>query len=139
LGHNGEISLALSNNGFIVDEAGPDFVIYENVFRLYDKPSILFNEFGVVGVSETPLEKDFIWFNCSPQNKNIKSCAGVVPTSEGGDAFDLGELKLKKIRFIKIKDTGLNFNKYNKSGENTEGFDLDAIGVLHGYKYESAK
>ncbi len=126
LGHGGEIILRIS--GFVVDRRGPDFAIYENVFRF--GAGKLYQEFAKVGVSETLRDQDFVWFACRPDLGQLKGCAGVVPTDEGGDAFDLAEVKLKKVQYIKIKDMGDNYNL----GENTEGFDLDAMRIFHGTK-----
>lgn len=128
LGHGGEIVLQIKDNGFISDEPGSDFVIYENVFKF--SKGKLYQEFAHIGVSETLNESDFVWFPCAPDKYDIKGCAGIVPTERGGDAFDLSEIGVKKAKYIKIIDTGNNHN----IGENTEGFDLDAMEIIHGYK-----
>ena len=51
-----------------------------------------------------------------------------MPTKKGGDKFDLSTLGVEKVRFIKIKDVGTNFDS---RAVNTEGFDFDAMKVLH--------
>lgn len=134
LGHGGEVTLEVSDGGYIVDEAGPDFYVFENVMRLQSNPSVYFNEFAAVGVSEVNEAQSYKWFPCNPAQKILKSCAGIVPTREGGDAFDLGELGLTKVRYIKIRDTNTNFHPYNKAAQFTEGFDLDAIRIKNGYR-----
>ena len=128
-GHAGELVLGVKDGGIILDEAGADFSVYENVFAIGG--GILYQEFARVGVSETLDEPSFRWFECDPERGNLSGCAGVVPTDEGGDAFDLGTLGLKAIRFIKIRDWGKN----NDSRDlNTEGFDLDAVRYHHAYQ-----
>lgn len=128
-GHNGELILGVEGGGVILDEAGPDFVVYENVFPIGG--GILYQEFARVGVSDSLADASFRWFECDPERGKLSGCAGVVPTDEGGDAFDLGALGVKAIRYIKIRDWGKN----NDSREiNTEGFDLDAVRFIHAYK-----
>ncbi|MBT3235589.1 MAG: hypothetical protein HN353_06540 [Bdellovibrionales bacterium] len=128
LGHGGEIVLAVKKGGRIFDNEGADFVIYENPMRI---PGVgIYQEFAHVGVASADAPQKFYWFHCNPKEGQIFGCAGVVPTDEGGDAFDLAILGLKDISYIKIKDTNLNFNN---SGKNTEGFDLDAIKLINAY------
>jgi hypothetical protein len=129
-GHNGELILGVEGGGVILDEAGPDFVVYENVFPIGG--GILYQEFARVAVSDSLSDASFRWFECDPERGKLSGCAGVVPTDEGGDAFDLGALGMKAIRYIKIRDWGKN----NDSKEiNTEGFDLDAVRFIHAYKF----
>lgn len=122
LGHGGEVVLKVKGNGVLLDGPGADFVIYENVIAYNGK---YYQEFAYVGVAYDDIESQYRWFKCDPAQSKFEGCAGVVPTEEGGDAFDLAQVGLSKIRFIKIKDFGHNEN----SGKNTdsEGFDLDAI------------
>ncbi len=128
-GHSGELLLSIEDGGVLLDGAGADLVLYENVFPIGgDK---LYQEFARVGVSESLDENSFRWFDCLPEQGRLKGCAGVVPTVEGGDAFDLAAVGMQKARFIKIRDWGKN---YNNSGVNTEGFDLDAVRLLHAFK-----
>jgi hypothetical protein len=129
-GHGGQMILGVKDNGFIADRPGADFVIYENVFR-YGSGK-LYQEFAYVGVSETLNPQDFKWFPfCDPRHGAIKDCAGVVPTKDGGDRFDLANIGVRRARYIWIKDWGHNANQ--AGGINTEGFDLDAIELIHGY------
>jgi hypothetical protein len=128
LGHGGEITLKVSNGGFLLDKNGPDFVIFENPFRIGE--GLIYQEFAHVGVSETNNPEDYKWFPCNPAQGSISGCAGVVPTDEGADMFDLASVGLEKVKFIKIRDTGTNMSDY---GENTEGFDLDSVKLIHAF------
>jgi hypothetical protein len=128
LGHGGEIIIEIEDGGHVIDKPGADFVIYENPFRFGD--GLISRELAHVGVALEDEPHLYRWFTCDPSQNILISCAGMIPTSEGGDKFDLAEVGLEKIRYIKIKDTKLNFNNF---GINTEGFDLDALKLLHFY------
>ena len=128
LGHGGEITIEVKG-GFVANSPGPDFIIYEN--PMIGKRTYL--EYGYVGVSETDTPKSYKWFSCDPKKGVDTSCAGAIPTENGGDRFDLSEVGMNKIRFIKIRDTGLN---NNNQGENTEGFDLDSIDLINAFKHK---
>ena len=128
LGHGGEITLEVTQEGVILDKEGPDFAIYENPIRIGD--NIVYQEFAHVGVAFENKPESYKWFPCIPQ-KSIVGCAGVVPTDQGGDLFDLKTLKIEKIRFIKIRDTGTNISNF---GKNTEGFDLDSLSLINAYQ-----
>jgi|GEM_PF-4867641 len=135
LGHGGSIVLKVSGEGIILDKEGPDFTVYENVFK-DASTGLLFNEFAMVGVSLTGASDSYVWFPCNPKKKEIKYCAGVVPTSDGGDQFDLASIGVNQAKFIQIKDTGTNYHPSIESSPDsgTEGFDLDAIAIIHGFK-----
>ncbi len=126
-GHSGEITLEISDHGILFDREGADFVIYENPFRI--GRGKLYQEFARVGVAEVNEADQFSWFPCEPPT-NLVGCAGVVPTNEGGDQFDLRSLEIEQVRFIKIQDIGTNHNM----GVDTEGFDLDSVDLLHAFK-----
>lgn len=123
-GHAGELLLKVSDGGDIEDREGFDFAIYENAFRIMGTNKI-FQEFGYVGVSESGEPEDFRWFPCDPKAGVVLGCAGAVPTAEGGDQFDLAEVGIKRVRYVWIKDTGINKNFPSKWP--TEGLDLDAL------------
>lgn len=132
-GHAGELLLKVKDGGFIVDEPGFDFSLYENAFRI-GRTRKIFQEFGLVGVSEVSEPTTFHWFECDPRNGVVRGCFGAVPTDEGGDQFDLAEVGQKKIKYIWIKDLGINKNFPSKWP--TEGCDLDALRLFHAYRDE---
>ena len=133
LGHGGEIIIQVDcEDCYIFDKDGPDFVIFENPFKIAGT-SIFYQEFAKVGVALENKPESFTWFPCSPGNSQLLTCAGVVPTLEGGDMFDLASIGVKKIKYIKIIDTGTNMSNFSK---NSEGFDLDALSLLNAYHEE---
>lgn len=139
LGFGGEIIVGNSDN-LIIDGEGADFTIFENVFknpvngRLFKEPAIV--SVSKDGVNYTEFPYDFA---------SLEGCAGTHPTygnadycdSEisGGDSFDLADLGLDSIRYIKIKDiTGqVNAKQNHKYFDfSLSGFDLDAL-VIHNF------
>jgi hypothetical protein len=125
LGQGGELTLEIADEGELVDLPGVDFEIHGIVPR--NPNGKLSPRFAWVGVSETLEDESFHWFECEPETRIIKGCAGVVPTDLGGDTFDLGALGVKRARYIKIRDWG-------KSASPAEGLTLDAIRLLHAFK-----
>ncbi len=128
LGEGGSITLAFEQS--IVDVEGPDFIVFENVF-------VGWLETGIVSASEDG-ETWFTWA-CDPvdADNNFPGCAGVNPTLShpdncidardpllaGGDAFDLSDIGLSEVQYIRIEDSGAN---------TLGGFDLDAVAIIHG-------
>jgi hypothetical protein len=141
LGCEGTIVLEFAAPG-IVDGPGPDLIVFENAF------SEDFPEPGEVSVSEDGLTWSV--FPCEPIS--LDGCAGVHPTLAlpnneidptdpelaGGDAFDLGELGLARVNFVRVRDRsrehwealgGLTYCDPGNQGAG--GFDLDAIVAVH--------
>ncbi len=139
LGFGGEIIVGNSDN-LIIDGDGADFTIFENVFK---NPinGRLFKEPAIVSVS-----KDGISYTEFPYVfASLEGCAGTHPTYgaadycdsdvSGGDSFDLADLGLDSIRYIKIKDiTDQVFANQNHKyfDYSLSGFDLDAL-VIHNF------
>lgn len=134
LGHGGELVLRVKNDGWVQDEAGPDFTIYENVFKV--SKDVYHQEFARVAVAEIDQEGAYRWFSCDPANSRFVGCAGVLPTSKGGDAFDLSWIGASRIKYIKIVDLGNNAHTQKDNGfgfDFTEGFDFDSMVLHHAY------
>lgn len=129
-GHDGELLLRVKENGFIRNEAGPDFSLFENV--LPGSESSPFQEHAAVGVSESADAASFHWFSCDPEAGVLEGCLGVMPTNRGGDRFDLSTLGLEKARYIWIKDLS-GASKNWPSALPSEGCDLDAVRLDHAY------
>lgn len=140
LGSAGEIVLGFGEHG-ILDDDGPDFVVFENPFWPEGDPTQVFAELGEVAVSEDG--ETWHTFECDPRGDgegNFPGCAGVTPTLEydaeelvplepaqsGGDAFDLAELGVTRARFVRVRD----LETLPPAGM-ASGFDLDAVGVIH--------
>ena len=136
LGMGGEIDLGFTDP--IVDGPGPDFVVFENPFYPDNDPSRVFAELGEVFVSPDGI--DWWEFECDPAPSNgpWPGCAGWRPTlmydpatvrpldpaQTGGDPFDLADVGLSEVRFIRIRDRTMD------ATAPTAGFDLDAVGVI---------
>lgn len=138
LGLDGEIVIGLKNN-FIINQQGIDFIIFENCFvnQFTNKE---FAEPAKVAVS-----KDGINYIEFPYNiDSLSGLAGVTPTignqdpfnypACGGNGFDLNDVSIDTIKYIKIIDVSKEIlsNKKHKNYDPTiSGFDLDAISILH--------
>jgi len=128
LGHGGEIILEFSDN-VIVDEAGADFTVFENVFLNSFDNNKPFIEAAFVAVSMDGINfVEFPW-----DTTTWAGFAGVTPTRDnqnptdpavsGGDSFDLADVGLPYARFVKLTDIG----DLKQEGDFNGDFDLDAI------------
>lgn len=129
LGKNGWVVLAF--DGPILDQQGPDFVIFENAFE-YGSGRV-FDEWMTVSVSVD----GEIWHAFPYDSLTGEGMAGktpteagahlaVNPTNMGGDAFDLALLKLAEINFVKLTDA-TRFQTPDRLSA-----DLDAVLCLNG-------
>lgn len=140
LGAGGEIILAF--DGLIVDGPGADFVVFENPFWVQNDPENVWYELGEVSVSQDG--ESWHTFHCDEEGAGSgqwPGCAGWSPTKvydaqalipldpaqTGGDVFDLADLGLDFVRYVRIRDL---LESANSTAENA-GFDLDAVGVVH--------
>jgi hypothetical protein len=137
LGEGGFVTLAFGENS-IIDGPGPDFIVFENAFLVTeDEPESAFAELGSVAVSEDG--ENFVGFECEGSDFPFEGCAGWQPAlanpSEneidpldasvaGGDAFDLADLGLDEVRYVRIEDL-----PEEQGGEGT--FDLDAVAIVN--------
>jgi hypothetical protein len=127
----------------IVDGPGADFLVFENPFNVGSDPSNVFAEPGEVSVSDDGVT----WktYPCTANAYPYGSCAGwhvvysnpnngICPTDPkvaGGDPFDLADLGLTHVRYVKIKDKAHEPCAPPQSHVNTNGFDLDAIAIVN--------
>lgn len=136
LGVRGEIVVRSTTP--IFNEAGVDFIVFENAFFAGGNPmGLLFAELGEVAVSQNGT--DFTAFTCDFSNRVMlyPGCAGAHPIFanadsnmlsptdyrlSGGDGFDLQDLGLDWIQYIRIRDLAT---------VGGSGFDLDAIAIVH--------
>jgi hypothetical protein len=126
LGRSGLIELEFTD--FIaIDGPGVDLLVFENGFNG-------FLEKGNVAVSEDGV--DWRDFTCDggcaglhPVYANLsKSISATDPAVAGGDGFDLADVGLTRVRFVRVTDTGNN-TFYGPPGG---GFDLDAVAIVNG-------
>lgn len=131
----------------IVDGPGADFLVFENAFWVGNDPSRPFAELATVSVSD-----DGVTYRAFPCVKKATdpapygSCAGwhpvrastengvtpFDPEKAGGDPFDLAEVGMARVRFVKIVDNGEgNCPAAPAPPLTTAGFDLDAVASIH--------
>src|SRR5262249_54263949 len=129
LGKGGKITLEFVDNE-VVDEDGPDLIVFENAFLKApgDDAGNGFFELAKVEVSSVGKE----WKEFPYDRLTRKGCAGhhpvlanpdendidpTDPEKAGGDAFDLKDVGLAMIRFVRIIDLD-----NATGGEGTMGF-----------------
>jgi hypothetical protein len=128
LGKNGYIVLKFEPA--IIDGLGKDFTIFENAF-IYGEGRI-YDEWMIVSVSEDGVN----WHTFPYDTISGVGMAGRTPTAafgvdyanpaqSGGDAFDLADLQLNKIYYIKVTDA----TKFQSADR--ESAELDAIIAIH--------
>ncbi len=136
LGLKGEIVVGIKDY-YIVDGDGADFTIFENAF-LNQATEKIFAEPAVISVSEDGIH--FVEFPFD--SLSLAGLAGKTPTYgdqnpynpevSGGDSYDLADLGLNQISWIKIRDVAT----YASLDEDSpyyyplvmlSGFDLDAV------------
>lgn len=137
LGFGGEIILSFHNK-ILRDLPGKDFSIFENAFYAPEFPQ-MFIEPGRVSVSKDGIT--YIDFPYDPLT--FIGCAGITPTNgdknplnpleSGGDGFDLSDIGIDSVRYIKISDIAslLLNRKHPLYDPVATGFDLDAVVGLH--------
>ncbi len=141
-GDGGEITVELGR--YIVDGPGTDFIVFENPFNIAGDPTNPFAEPGEVSVSEDGVNWSVFPcvgpFECDINGYPYGSCAGwhpvysnpdngispFDPAVAGGDAFDLADIGVKRVKFIRIRD----MNRVCGPAP-TAGFDLDAIAIVN--------
>ena len=139
LGIGGTITIG-TGAAVIVDGPGPDFLVFENPFYAGNSTNYVFAELAGVEVSADG--ENWVVYPCnfkSEEREDWVGCAGwnpVMPLVQGdkevldpqvvgGDPFDLADVGLSEVRFIRITDL---------TGEGQSpiaGFDLDAVGLIN--------
>ena len=134
LGDGGFVELSFGDYA-IVNGPGPDFLVFENAFFAGGDPEQPWTEFGQVSVSQDG--STWTSFPCETEEYPYETCAGwhpVLANSEtneldatdpeqaGGDPFDLAQLDLPWVRYVRIDDL---------VDEKELTFDLDAVAVVH--------
>jgi hypothetical protein len=133
----------------IVDGTGPDFAVFENAFRTVDPvdgPGTE-NEVAIVAVSA-----DFMTWYAFPASidsskpavdpTRYHDFAGVLPTAEGGDTFDLWELIAAnpgvldanfRACYMRLTDGGMLYPDYGNTQTDlwASGADIDAVVATH--------
>ncbi|MCX8071937.1 MAG: hypothetical protein N3C12_05745 [Candidatus Binatia bacterium] len=149
LGHGGEIVLRF-DPPVACDGPGPDLLVFENAFHVGSATGPVFAELAFVAVSQDGVHfREFPWnaqtwdglAGKTPVLSNPEN--GIDPRDPsvaGGDAFDLAQVGLEWIRFVRITDVGnLIDDPGNRlPGGGTAGFDLDAVAAVYPCTPETA-
>jgi hypothetical protein len=122
LGHGGSITVSFRDN-IVVDGPGADLAIYENAFHVGVETGPLFTEFGIVEVSADnrawyrfPFDAD-TGAGLAGQAAVISNPANgedPLAAASGGDRFDLADVGLEMIRFVRVIDGGDDLDDYGK-------------------------
>lgn len=143
IGVDGQIIVGFADHA-VVDAPGPDLIIFENAFRygagrLYAEPARV--EVSRDGLTWTAFPFDSV---------TLIGCAGVTPTSggdpfdptvSGGDAFDLRDIGVDSIRWVRLSDLCqmiLSNRSHPFYDPTLSGFDLDAITTPHAVRVADA-
>ncbi len=132
----------------IVDGEGDDLAVYENAFPWVDPVTAISgtaNEVAMVEVSRDNID----WFTFTPlidagkdliEPARYTHLAGVTPTAEGGDRFDLGALIAEhglpgdfQACYVRLSDGGTRWEDYGNTQSDLydSGADIDAVQALH--------
>ena len=129
----------------IVDGPGDDFAVFENPFPHTDPGSGIAGTSNEVVVVEASQDGG-TWYEYTP---SLNTCAnpvepgcynnlaGVTPTSQGGDRFDLANLTGAppgfRACFLRLGDGGTLWPDYGNTQTDLwdSGADIDAVRVLH--------
>lgn len=142
LGREGSITLEFVDNE-VFDGEGVDLLVFENSIKPAPGTGAVNPgyDLGKVEVSADGIEwKTFPYDTgtrkgcaghlpvySNPETEEGKNISPTDPDKAGGEGFDLKEVELKTVRFIRITDLGLS----SLSGKTTHGFDLDAVAAVH--------
>jgi len=138
LGGGGSITLEFVDNE-VWDGPGPDFLVFENPFLVAPGDDLTqgFFELAKVEVSDDGQT----WREFPQAVETRAGCAGwrpvlanveenerspTDPAQAGGDPFDLADVGLRVIRFVRITDLD-----NTRGSKGTQGFDLDAVAAVH--------
>ena len=127
----------------VEDRPGDDFVVYENVFAVGGGGTYI--EVATVSVSED----NAVWYTFahrvlqeeSSDPAGYSGFAGVTPTAQGGDRFDLEVLIAAESPppegwqacYVRLVDGGTLYPDYGNTQSDlwSTGADIDAVEVLH--------
>jgi hypothetical protein len=146
LGSGGTVTVGFAPDHCVIDLAGDDLAVMENVFYVAGEEDNRFVEAGRVEVSQDG--NAFFAFPTSVDEtrslgdpSRYSGFAGVepvlpgnLPGEVGGDRFDLADLDLDWIRYVRITDVNgdpQDPGDIMSAGYGMNGFDLDAVGAIH--------
>ena len=139
LGNAGSIVVSFDDNA-VVDGPGDDLVIFENAFVA---GSLVFEEFAFVEVSADGISwVEFPWdagtksglAGREPVYASSLNAWDPLHPASGGDRYDLADVGLDYVRFLRITDAGALLDdpgNHVVPAGNKGGFDLDAAAAIH--------
>ena len=142
LGHEGSITLEFTDNE-VIDGKGVDLLVFENSIKPAPNTGAVNPGYDLAKVEVS--EDGKTWKTFPFDTATRKGCAGhspvfsnpdtdegrdikpTDPEQAGGEGFDIADVELKVVRFVRITDLGLS----TLGGKTTKGFDLDAVAAVH--------
>jgi hypothetical protein len=146
LGSGGSITVGFGPDSCVIDLAGDDLAVLENPFYIAGDEGNRFVEAGFVEVSqdgrqffEFPWSVDDTLLLGDPERySGLAGLEPVLPGDDlgqvGGDRFDLSDLGLDWIRYVRITDVDgdpEDPGDIMSVGYGMNGFDLDAVGAIN--------
>lgn len=142
LGNDGVITVRF-DQPLLCDGPGADFTVFENAFHVGTPEGPIFEEYGIVAVSQDGTA--FVDLPYDPiTHAGLAGRAPVLsnpdngidpldPAVSGGDQFDLADVGLPWVAYVRITDPGAAIpDPGNRIPPGDKGgFDLDAIAALH--------
>jgi len=135
-GTSGELIIELKNYT-LIDDTGPDLIIFENAFTGWtERAQVALSEDGITyfAFACDAFDVDGVYPGCAgvtPINYSDDPEIMLDPDASGGDNFDLADLGLEKVNFIKITDMATCTNPaLCTSGSG--GFDFDGLAIVNG-------
>ena len=130
LGTGGEIILKYSGRA-IVDGPGPDFTVFGNPFFIGGDSNNVYRKVAIVSVSrdgvtftEFPFQGAPVWHDLVGATPTLGGNP-LDPRVSGGDKFDLAEIGVDSVHFVKIVDAA------GRVADDGPSSNLDAVAALH--------
>lgn len=149
IGNDGAITLRF-DLPVICDGPGADFTVFENAFHVGTPDGPIFEEFGIVAVSQDgehfvdlpydPLTHAGLAGRTPVLSTPDNGIDPLDPAAAGGDTFDLAAVGLPWAAYVRITDPGAAIPDPGDRipPGDKGGFDLDAIAALHACEPGSA-
>ncbi len=138
----------LSHRACVVDGAGSDLAVYENPFHTVDPETMIEGTNSEVATVEVSLD-NITWHLFPPfvdtdkpaiDPSRYTNLAGVTPTAEGGDRFDLNEIIIAeglaadyRACYVRLTDGGTAYPDYGNTQSDlfASGADIDAVEAVY--------
>lgn len=148
LGNRGVITLRF-DLPVICDGPGPDFTVFENAFHVGTPEGPVFEEYGIVSVSQDgttfidipydPITHAGLAGRTPVLSAPENGIDPLDPALSGGDAFDLAAVGLAWVAYVRVTDPGPDIPDPGDRipPGDKGGFDLDAVAALHACEPDS--